>query len=59
MTELPPGYEHCTQPMYSAQLAEFVEAVAAGRQPRPSGEDGRVVVQVVEQAYASAGNQQG
>jgi predicted dehydrogenase len=54
MAEPPPGYEHCTQPMYSAQLAEFVEAVAAGRQPRPSGEDGRVVVQVVEQAYASA-----
>ena len=55
MTEPPPGYEHCTQPMYSAQLAEFVEAVAAGRQPRPRGEDGRVVMQVVEQAYASAG----
>jgi predicted dehydrogenase len=54
MTEPPPGYEHCTQPMYSAQLAEFVEGVAAGRQPRPSGEDGRVVVRVVEQAYASA-----
>ena len=54
-TEPPPGYEHCTQPMYSAQLAEFVDAVAAGRQPRPSGEDGRVVVQVVAQAYASAG----
>jgi len=27
---------------------------AAGRQPRPGGEDGRVVVAVVEQAYASA-----
>ena len=54
MTEPPPGYEHCTQPMYSAQLAEFVEAVAAGRQPRPSGEEGRVVMQEVEQAYASA-----
>ena len=54
MTDPPPGYEHCTQPMYSAQMAEFVEAVAAGRQPRPSGEDGRVVVQVVERAYASA-----
>jgi predicted dehydrogenase len=55
-TEPPPGYEHCTQPMYSAQLAELVEAVAAGRQPRPGGEDGRVVVEVVEQAYASAGS---
>ena len=54
MTEPPPGYEHCTQPMYSAQLAEFVDGVTSGRQPRPSGEDGRVVVRVVEQAYASA-----
>jgi predicted dehydrogenase len=54
--EPPPGYQHCAQPMYSAQLAEFVEAVAAGRQPRPSGGDGRVVVQVVERAYASAGD---
>jgi predicted dehydrogenase len=52
--EPPPGYEHCTQPMYSAQLAEFVEAVAAGRQPRPGGEDGLVVMRVVERAYASA-----
>ncbi|HEU4896235.1 MAG TPA: Gfo/Idh/MocA family oxidoreductase [Actinomycetota bacterium] len=54
LTEPPPGYEHCTQPMYSAQLAEFVDAVTAGRQPRPSGEDGRMVVGIVEQAYASA-----
>jgi predicted dehydrogenase len=54
MTEPPPGYQHCTQPMYSAQLAEFVDAIAAGRQPRPGGEDGRVVVAVVEWAYASA-----
>jgi predicted dehydrogenase len=59
LTEPPPGYDHCTQPMYSAQLAELVEAVAAGRQPRPSGEDGRVVVQVVEQAYASARKRHG
>ena len=52
LTEPPPGYEHCTQPMYSAQMAEFVDAVAAGRQPRPSGEDGRVVMWVVDRAYA-------
>jgi predicted dehydrogenase len=57
-TDPPPGYQHCTQPMYSAQLAELVESVAAGRQPRPSGEDGRVVVQVVDQAYASARSRQ-
>jgi predicted dehydrogenase len=54
VTEPPEGYEHCTQPMFSAQFAEFVGAVAAGRQPRPGGEDGRVVMRVVEQAYAAA-----
>jgi predicted dehydrogenase len=50
-----PDYEHCTQPMYSAQVAEFLDAIGEGRQPRPSGEDGRVVMQVVEDAYRSAG----
>jgi predicted dehydrogenase len=47
-------YEHCTQPMYSAQMAEFLDAIEEGRQPRPSGEDGRVVMRIVEEAYASA-----
>jgi predicted dehydrogenase len=56
-TEVPPGYEHCSQPMYSTQMAEFVEALAAGRQPHPSGEDGRVVLEVVERAYAVARGQ--
>ena len=41
--------------MYSAQVAEFLDAIGEGRQPRPSGEDGRVVMQVVEDAYRSAG----
>jgi predicted dehydrogenase len=50
--EAPEGYEHCSQPMYTAQMVEFVGAVAAGRQPRPSGEDGRVVVAIAEEAYA-------
>ncbi len=53
-TDVPDDYEHCTQPMYSAQVSEFLDAIAEGRQPRPSGEDGRVVVQVVEDAYRSA-----
>ncbi len=48
-------YEHCTQPMYSAQVAEFLDAIREGRQPQPSGEDGRVVMQVVEDAYRFAG----
>jgi predicted dehydrogenase len=48
-------YEHCTQPMYSTQIAEFIDAVLGGRDPRPSGEDGRVVLRIVEEALASAG----
>jgi predicted dehydrogenase len=47
--------EHCTQPMYTAQVAEFLDAIRDGRPPRPGGEDGRVVIDVVERAYASAG----
>lgn len=47
-------YEHGSQPMYTAQMAEFLDAIAESRQPRPSGEDGKVVMQVVEEAYRSA-----
>lgn len=52
--ELPEGQEHCTQPMYTAQVGEFLDAVAEGRDPHPNGEEGRVVIQIVERAYASA-----
>ena len=48
-------YEHCTQPMYTAQMREFLGAIEEGRKPRPSGEDGRAVIEIVEAAYASAG----
>jgi predicted dehydrogenase len=54
-TEGHEGYEHCAQPMYSAQVAEFIDALADGRQPHPSGEDGAVVMDVVDRAYRSAG----
>ena len=47
-------YEHCSQPMYTAQMQEFLGAIEAGRPPTPSGADGRVVLDVVERAYASA-----
>ncbi len=46
-------YEHVTQPMFTAQMKEFLDAIAEGRKPRPSGQDGRAVMQVVEMAYAS------
>jgi predicted dehydrogenase len=48
-------YEHCTQPMYTEQMREFFAAIEEERQPRPSGEDGRIVIQVLEDAYRSAG----
>jgi predicted dehydrogenase len=52
--ETPPeGYEHCTQPMYTNQMREFLDAIDEGRQPWPSGRDGQVVMQVVEEAYRS------
>lgn len=50
----PWGEEHAPQSMYSAQMAEFLEAIVEGREPRPNGEDGRVVVRVAEEAYRSA-----
>jgi predicted dehydrogenase len=53
-TEPPTGSEHVSQAMFDAQMAEFVGAVAGRRQPRPSGEDGRVVMAIVDQAYAVA-----
>jgi N-acetylglucosamine kinase-like BadF-type ATPase len=34
-------YEHCTQPMYTAQMHEFLGAIEAGRQPTPSRRPGR------------------
>jgi len=40
--------------MYTAQMAEFCDAIREGRQPAPTGTDGRVVMQVVEDAYRSA-----
>ncbi|MDX6549434.1 MAG: hypothetical protein QOJ31_118 [Gaiellales bacterium] len=54
-TEGPEGYEHCSQQMYSAQIAEFIDANAEGRGPRPNGDDGAVVMRVVEDARRSAG----
>jgi predicted dehydrogenase len=47
-------YEHCTQPMYTAQIREFLDALSEGHQPRPSGDDGRIVMKVVEEAVRSA-----
>ena len=44
------------QSMFTAQMAAFLDAVADGRAPRPGGEEGRAVMQVVDAAYADAGD---
>ncbi|MGN6379872.1 MAG: Gfo/Idh/MocA family protein [Gaiellales bacterium] len=49
------GDDHCAQEMYDAQMAEFVDAIAEHRQPRPDARDGAVVMEIVDQAYRSAG----
>jgi predicted dehydrogenase len=49
-------YDHTSQLMYTAQMHEFLSAIEQERAPRPSGDDGRVVMEVVERAYASAGH---
>ena len=55
--EQPSGdHDHAPQSMYTAQMHEFLSAVEQGRAPTPSGDDGRVVMEVVERAYASAGH---
>lgn len=41
--------------MYSAQVRAFNDGILEGREPMPNGEDGRVVLRIVEEAYASAG----
>jgi predicted dehydrogenase len=50
----PEDYEHCSQPMYSAQMDEFLDAIEEDRPPASSGENGRMVMQIVEDAYRSA-----
>jgi predicted dehydrogenase len=47
-------YDHTSQPMYTEQMREFLAAIEGERAPSPSGDDGRIVMQVVQRAYASA-----
>jgi predicted dehydrogenase len=47
--------EEVHQQGYPHELADFVDAVRAGRPPRQTGEDGRAVLQMLLGAYAAAG----
>ena len=54
-----PGYDHCSLPMYAAQMADFVRAPVRARRRRQLARraraSGLVALRIVEQAYAAAG----
>jgi len=54
----PPGYEHCSLPMYAAQMDDFLRRVGPADHVPPEGapdlRTGLVALDVVERAYASA-----
>ena len=51
----PTGYVHCSQPMYSAQMADFVHCCRTGQTPIASAEVGLTALTIVEDAYRAAG----
>jgi predicted dehydrogenase len=50
----PPGYQHCSPPMYAAQLADVVQCCRTGETPKVSAEHGRVALDLVLRAYEAA-----
>ena len=52
---IPTGYVHCSLPMYTAQMADFVRCCHTGDTPIASAEVGLTALQIVEDAYQAAG----
>lgn len=50
----PPRQEQCDGPMYQKQIAHFAACIRTGALPSPSGEDGLLMMQVMDAAYESA-----
>ena len=50
----PAGYEHCSLPMYRAQMADFAHCCTTGDTPIASAEVGLTALRIVESAYRSA-----
>ena len=50
----PEGYEHCSLPMYQAQMADFAHCCATGQTPVASAEVGLTALRIVEAAYSAA-----
>ena len=54
-TPAPADYEHCSLPMYAAQMADFLHCCRTGETPVASAEVGLTALRIVELAYADAG----
>lgn len=50
-TPPPAGYEHCSLPMYQAQMADFAHCCATGKTPIASAEVGLTALRIVATAY--------
>jgi len=49
-----PRREHCSQSMYNAQMAYFIDCIRENQTPVPGGLEGLVNMQVIESAYLSS-----
>lgn len=54
LPRFPVRADHCEQPMYDLQMAEFLGAIEEKRQPHPGTAEGLVVMRICEAAYESA-----
>jgi predicted dehydrogenase len=54
-TPAPSDYEHCSLPMYAAQMADFLHCCRTGETPVASAEVGLTALRIVEMAYVDAG----
>ena len=54
MPPMPPGYEHCSVPMYAKQLIDFAAACEGGRESQASAKVGLVALRIVDAAQRSA-----
>ncbi len=48
-----PRENHCPQAMYDRQMTHFIEAIKAGREPIPGGEEGWINMTILDAAYRS------
>lgn len=52
--DFPERKEHCSQELYTRQIAEFIRAVEEGEDPNPGAAEGLTALAICEAAYTSA-----